>query len=77
MTICLYTPSSVTRFEAGSLILPGSYAPFEVLPGHAPLISTLDAGVLRWSEMGEEKQLQIRSGVVRVVDDNIEICVEM
>jgi F0F1-type ATP synthase epsilon subunit len=46
---------------------------FEVLPGHAPLISTLDRGeiVLR-----PEKRFPILRGVVKVLADEITVCVE-
>ncbi len=77
MKITLYTIDSNRSFEADSLLLPGSYAPFEVLTGHAPIISTLEAGVIRWRERGREESLRIKAGVVRVVKDNIEICAEL
>lgn len=76
MTVTLYTPDSSRSFEADAVFLPGSEAPFEVLPGHAPLISTLEAGEVRWRVSGAEESLSVRSGVVRVMSDNIEICAE-
>ncbi len=77
MEVTLYTPESSRTFEAGALFLPGSYAPFEVLPGHAPIISTLGEGKVRWVSDGREESLDIRSGAVRVVSDKVEICAEL
>jgi len=77
MKITLYTIDSNRSFEADSLLLPGAYAPFEVLKGHAPIISTLEAGIIRWRERGKEESLKIKTGVVRVVKDNVEICAEL
>ncbi len=74
----IYTPESRSEYEADAVYLPGSYAPFEVLPGHAPIISTLTGGVVRWINTGgEESSLAIRSGVMRLDSDMMEICAEI
>lgn len=77
MTVNVYTPEFTRSFEAGAVFLPGSAAPFEVLPGHAPIISTLEAGTVRWRGAEGEKSLEIKSGAVRVENDTIEICAEV
>ena len=76
MTVNVYTPEFTRSFEADAIFLPGSAAPFEVLPGHAPIISTLEAGMLRWRGSNGEETLAIRSGAVRVAGDTIDICAE-
>ncbi len=76
MTVTLYTPESNRTFETGKIFFPGSQAPFTVLPGHAPIISTLSEGTIRWESATGEETLAIRSGVVRVSGDKIEICAE-
>ncbi len=60
-----------------AVFLPGTSGRFEVLPGHAPLISTLEAGevVVRDAESAEH-HIGIRSGVVRVAGDKVTACVE-
>ncbi len=35
--------------EVDDIILPGEVAPFEILPSHAPIISTLVEGVISFS----------------------------
>ncbi len=77
MIVNVYTPEYSRSFEADAVFLPGSSAPFEVLPAHAPLISTLEAGTLRWRSGGKEETLAIRSGAVRIQNDTIEICAEV
>ena len=77
MKVNVYTPEFFRSFEADAVFLPGSSAPFEVLPGHAPLISTLEAGTLRWRSGGNEETLAIRSGAVRVANDIIDVCAEV
>ena len=60
-----------------AVFLPGTSGRFEVLPGHAPLISTLEAGevVVRDAE-GAEHRTAVRNGVVRVSGDKVTACVE-
>ena len=77
MFVNVYTPEFTRSFEAVAVFLPGSAAPFEVLPGHAPIISTLEAGELRWRGAEGEESLAIKSGAVRVMNDKIEICAEI
>ena len=47
-----------------------------VLQNHAPLVSTLDAGEVRYNEDGEVKELLVKGGFVRVCNNRIEISVE-
>ncbi len=74
LIVRILTPEG-TLFEgaAEAVFLPGMKGAFEVLPGHAPLISTLDRGeiVLR-----PEKRFPILRGVVKVLADEITVCVE-
>lgn len=62
--------------KTGFVIMPGISGGFEVLKDHAPLITALEAGVIRYGLPGEEKELKIRSGFVEVRDNYVTICVE-
>lgn len=73
----ILTRTASRGFTADAVLLPGSLAPFEVLPGHAPIISTLDEGRIRWKEAGREESIHIKSGTVRLVSDEMTICAEM
>ena len=73
----IYTPSGTSEHTAWAVFLPGTAGAFEVLQDHAPLVSTLAAGTVRWrTPDGLEEQLQIRSGVVRLAHNEMYICAE-
>ena len=79
LTVQILTPDG-PLFEgtAQAAFLPGVVSPFEVLPGHAAIISALEAGEIRIVpvEAGEECRFAIRGGVVKVRDNIITACVE-
>lgn len=77
LSIRILTPER-TLFEgaASAVFLPGAYAPFEVLPGHAPIISTLEKGTIRISA-AEETCFEIIRGVARVRDNQVTVCAEI
>lgn len=60
-----------------AVFLPGTLGEFEVLPSHAPIISTLRTGKLRWRISGEEESLSVRGGAVKVCRDVIQVCIEI
>ena len=62
--------------EVASVSLPGSLCPFQVLPGHAPLISSLDKGAITFTGPGGEGSILIKSGFVRVADNKVTAAVE-
>lgn len=76
LTIRILTPEG-TLYEgaANAVFLPGSVSPFEVLPGHAPIISALSAGDICVVD-GKEQRFAIRGGVVKVRNNEIVACVE-
>ncbi|NLN93984.1 MAG: ATP synthase F1 subunit epsilon [Candidatus Hydrogenedens sp.] len=58
--------------EALQLSLEGGHGPFTILPGHAPLLSTLDIGVMSLLRPdGERIYYAINGGVVQVKDNHI------
>lgn len=63
-------------FEADAVWLPGTLGEFEVLRGHAPIISTLVAGKLKWRAAGKMEEMEINGGVMRLKDNRMKICVE-
>jgi F-type H+-transporting ATPase subunit epsilon len=65
------------RTEAALVSVPGSCGLFTVLPGHAPLMSTLEIGVLKAVYAnGEQHLYAISGGVVRVLNDQVLILTE-
>lgn len=63
--------------RVSAVFLPGAEAPFEVLPGHAGIITPLLAGEVRYVTEEGMQSLAIRGGFVRVVDDRVELAVEV
>ena len=80
MTISLHILSpegTLVETQADLVSLPGMLSPFTVLPGHAPLVTALDKGDIRYVENGAEKRLPIREGFVEVKDNQVKVCVEV
>lgn len=62
--------------QVSAVFLPGELGEFEVLRSHAPIISTLSAGQIRWRGDAGEGSLAVASGFAIVIDDHIQACVE-
>ena len=59
------------------VMLPGAKAPFTVLYNHAPLVSTLCAGDIKW-KIGKEKQkMAVKSGFVEVKENKVTALIEV
>jgi len=64
--------------EVESVLVPGSQGQFEILNDHAPIISTLDKGVVEYGlPKGQKVQLEILGGFVEVVQNVVSLCVEV
>ena len=78
--IALEILSPQKRLFSGAVewvMLPGSKAPFTVLYNHAPLVSTLCTGNIKW-KIGKEVQLiAVKSGFVEVRNNKVCACVEI
>ncbi len=63
--------------QVGTVFLPGTVSPFQVLPGHAAMVTSLDKGAVRYtSAAGEEGSVEISSGFAKIMDDEVVVCVE-
>lgn len=71
----LVTPAkSLAKFDAEEVILPGGEGSFGVLPGHAPLLSTLQPGQVRVrNERGEEITYTTGNGFVDVNQQKVTV----
>lgn len=67
--ICLETVEAV--------FLPGTLGEFEVLPHHAPIVSSLERGEIRYSLDGKMHSIAIASGFVNFASDRMMVCVEL
>lgn len=69
--------STVFDGKVGIVTLPGESGSFSVLHDHAPLISALTKGEIRYKEDGLEKSVGISGGFVEVKDNIVSACVEI
>ena len=59
-----------------SATFPGAQGRFTVLYNHAPLISVLEKGTIRYIYEGAEQTLLISGGFVEVRNNSVTACVE-
>ena len=59
--------------EVTSIKVPGTTGCFEILNNHAPIISTLQKGIVEY----DGKQLAILGGFVEVQKNDVSLCVEI
>ncbi len=57
--------------------LPGEAGSFSVLKNHAPLVSILARGEIRYRTEREEHTLPIAGGFVEIKENNVSACVEL
>ncbi|MBQ5943917.1 MAG: hypothetical protein IJL61_04270 [Bacteroidales bacterium] len=67
---------TLAKKEVDCVFLPGSAGAFEVLYNHAPLVSSLTKGEIRWRTGEKEDSVKISSGFVEVFDNKVVACVE-
>lgn len=73
MQLVILSPSK--KFFEGDIKtskFPGDLGQFQVLKGHAPIVSTLKNGYIIYIDsLQKEHKLKIKSGIVEVLNDNI------
>jgi len=78
ITLHILSPEGTLVQEAVSLVtLPGVVAPFTVLRGHAPLVTALTEGDIRYVTGDREERIHIHEGFVEVHDNQVIACVEL
>lgn len=77
MKVTIVSPEkTLYEGEAEGVKLPGTQGRFEVLQGHAPIISTLTAGTVEC--LGKEPyKVTVSGGFVEVANNAVSVCVEM
>lgn len=63
--------------DVESVLVPGTKGSFEILKDHAPLISSLQSGVVEFALKEGKKQLDITGGFVEVLKNQVNLCVEI
>ena len=68
---------TVLETEAELVTLPGTAGSFTVLKDHAPIVSALDKGNVRYIAKGKEQFVAIKEGFVEVKDNVVTVCAEV
>ncbi|MDQ3534729.1 MAG: ATP synthase F1 subunit epsilon [Bacteroidota bacterium] len=77
MRLEIITPDkNVFEGEVESAKFPGSNGSFQVLKDHAPLISSLEKGVVSYRTASGEFDILIDGGVVEVLNNKITVLAE-
>jgi F-type H+-transporting ATPase subunit epsilon len=74
----LVTPERRVLAEPVDMVtVPGLGGELGILPGHTPLISQLQTGVLTYVDGGKSFQLHVSGGFVEVRDDHVSVLTEV
>jgi len=62
---------------AERILVPGTLGQFEILNDHAPIISTLQKGIVEFVNKEGQTSLEILGGFVEVQKNQVSLCVEL
>src|SRR5688500_13561131 len=68
---------SVLSQSVDMVTIPGLGGELGILPGHTPLISQLQTGVLSYTTAGRTFQLHVSGGFLEVRDDQVSVLAEV
>lgn len=63
--------------EIDSVVVPGAEGELGILKSHAPIVSNLKPGELRYLKDGVETSLAVGTGIVEVSNDRISVLTDM
>ena len=77
MTLEILTPEKeLYKGEASSVSLPGVDGSFQLLNRHAPLISALGKGLIKYKTGNETKTLAIAGGFAECLNNKVIVLIE-
>ena len=77
MTLEILTPDKkVFEGDVTAVTVPGTLGSFQILKDHAPIISTLEDGMVIVKGNNSEEIFNIKGGVVEVLDNKIIVLAE-
>ena len=68
---------TIFKGEVESITLPGTKAAFTILNNHAPMISSLTKGIIRYKIKEKEEELPIEGGFIEVTENSITVCLDV
>lgn len=78
ITLNIVSPEkTVYSGAAEKVVVPGTMGQFEILDNHAPLISSLDKGEIRYTAADGDHSFTVEGGFVEVKKNKVDICVEL
>jgi F-type H+-transporting ATPase subunit epsilon len=78
LNLKIVSPEKVEYDGAAERVLvPGTMGQFEILSIHAPIISTLQKGVVEYFNKEGKTSLEILGGFVEVQKNQVSLCVEL
>lgn len=73
----VYTPTQeYLKKEVNMVIVPGKIGELGILPGHTPLLSLLNKGIVKIKTKGEWQEIKISEGYVEVSLNKVTILVD-
>lgn len=63
--------------DVDGVIVPGTSGQFEILDHHAPIISSLEKGVVTYRTGTESVSVEVLGGFVSVKKNQVNVCVEI
>ncbi len=78
LTLVTPTRKFTTDLPVEEVVVPGARGELDILPGHAPLVTTLKTGVLKYREAGQTvyKTAAISWGYLEVYNDQVSVLAE-
>ena len=74
----IITPErNVLAETVDSVTVPGANGELGILPGHTPLISALQTGVLSYTQGGTTRRLLVSGGFVEVNNDRVSVLADL
>ena len=77
MNLTIVTPEKIVfQGQATGVSVHGTKGAFEVLDNHAPIISSLQAGIITVRTTDGDQEFPIRSGFIEVANNEVSVCAE-
>ncbi|WP_342265091.1 F0F1 ATP synthase subunit epsilon [Cardinium endosymbiont of Philonthus spinipes] len=77
MNLSIISPTGkLFNGEVHSVMLPGTLGPFQVLPNHAPVVSSLTAGKITYTVGATSSSVSVSSGFTSIADNQVMVVCE-
>lgn len=77
MELAIYSPEkTIYNGEANGVTVPGAKGLFEILDFHAPIISSLQSGMLTYKTPQGEFSIEVAGGFVNAANNKVSVCIE-